>query len=205
MDGFQHLKGYFKESEQQALLADIVNIVKAAPLYTPTMPKTGRPFSVQETNCGSLGWVSDKNGYRYQAHHPKTGKAWPKMPTHFIRLWQDVTNHSALPEAGLINFYHSQAKMGLHQDKDEDDLTAPVVSLSLGATAKFRLGGLKRRDPTITMDLCSGDVVVLGGKARLCHHGISRIVKNSSNLLENHPDWQEGRLNVTLRRVTEPS
>ncbi len=95
--------------------------------------------------------------------------------------------------------------MGVHQDKDEDDLTAPVVSISLGATAKFRLGGLKRRDPATTMDLCSGDVVVLGGKARLCYHGISRIVKNTSNMLEKYPAWQAGRLNVTLRRVTEPS
>ena len=205
MEGFQILKNHFNENQQQALLADIEKVISAAPLYTPTMPKTGRPFSVQETNCGTLGWVSDKSGYRYQAHHPTTGQPWPALPNRFLKLWQEITKNAPMPEAGLINFYHAQAKMGLHQDKDEEDLNAPVVSISLGNSAKFRLGGLKRRDEATTIDLCSGDVVVLAGKARLAYHGINRIIENSSNLLDKHPQWQNGRFNVTLRRVTQSS
>lgn len=203
MDGFQHLKGYFTPSDQKALLADVLSIIKAAPLYIPTMPKTGRPFSVKETNCGALGWFSDKAGYGYRATHPKTGKAWPPIPANFINLWQEVAPNAAAPEACLINLYHSKAKMGLHQDKDEQEFETPVVSLSLGSSAKFRLGGLTRRAPTTSLELASGDVVVLGGKARLAYHGIDRIIPNSSDLMEDYPEWQGYRINVTLRRVTE--
>lgn len=168
------------------------------------MPKSGRPFSVMETNCGPLGWVSDKQGYRYQETHPQTGKPWPEIPNSLLSIWQKVSNFAALPEAALINYYQNTAKMGLHQDKDEQDLIAPVVSISLGNSAIFRLGGLKRRDKTTTLELKSGDVVVLADNARLCYHGIDRIIPNSSSLLETHTDLQNGRLNITLRRVTKP-
>ncbi len=204
MDGFEHHSAYLNKAEQRALLQDILNVLKASPFYRPTMPKSGRPFSVMETNCGPLGWVSDKQGYRYQPTHPETGNPWPDMPNSLLTIWQKVSNFAAPPEAGLINYYQNTAKMGLHQDKDEQDLTAPVVSISLGNSAKFRLGGLNRRDKTTTLELKSGDVVVLAGNARLCYHGIDRIIPNTSCLLQKDPELQEGRLNITLRRVTKP-
>ena len=204
MDGFEHHRAYLNETEQRALLQDIVKVLEASPLYRPTMPKSGHPFSVMETNCGPLGWVSDKQGYRYQPTHPQTGEPWPDIPNSLLSIWHKVSNFTAPPEAGLINYYQNAAKMGLHQDKDEQDLTAPVVSISLGNSAKFRLGGLKRRDKTTTLELKSGDVVVLGGKARLCYHGIDRIIPNTSCLWEHNADLQPGRLNITLRRITKP-
>ena len=202
MDGFEHYSAYLNQKEQQALLQDIVKVLEASPLYRPTMPRTGRPFSVMETNCGPLGWVSDKQGYRYQPTHPQTGNPWPDMPNSLLSIWHKVSNFAAPPQAALINYYQNTAKMGLHQDKDEQDFTAPVVSISLGNSAKFRLGGLKRRDKTTTFELKSGDVVVLGGSARLCYHGIDRIIPDTSCLLETHTHLQNGRLNITLRRVS---
>ncbi len=204
MDGFEHHRAFLKRAEQKALLQDILNVLEKGPLYRPTMPKTGKPFSVMETNCGPLGWVSDKQGYRYQETHPQTGKPWPDIPNSLLSIWQKVSNFAAPPEAALINYYQNTAKMGLHQDKDEQDLTAPVVSISLGNSAKFRLGGLKRRDKTTTLELQSGDVMVLGGDARLCYHGIDRIKPDTSCLLETHTNLQNGRLNITMRRVTIP-
>ena len=202
MDGFEHHKAYLNLRQQKALLAQIVKIIQTAPLYTPTMPKSGRPFSVLETNCGPLGWVSDKDGYRYQSHHPQTGVPWPAMPASFIKIWRQLSSYEDDPQAGLINYYNETAKMGLHQDKDEQNFAAPVISVSLGHSAKFRLGGLKRRDKTRAIEVHSGDVIVMSGKARLRYHGIDRIFKNSSNLLSEHTDLPPGRINITLRRVT---
>lgn len=203
MDGFSHHKAYLDDEDQKALLEDVLGIIRAAPLYTPTMPKSGRPFSVEETNCGPLGWVSDKAGYRYQQNHPVTGQPWPAFPARFLNLWHDLTGLEALPEAGLINYYKSGARMGLHQDRDEEEYGAPVLSLSLGNSAIFRLGGLKRRGPTRSMTVSSGDVIILQGKARLCYHGIDRIIQESSDLLGDHPAFKEGRFNITMRRVTK--
>lgn len=200
MQGFQHYQAYLTQEQQTALLFDVLKVIKAAPLYYPTMPKSGRPFSVQETNCGTLGWISDKAGYRYQAHHPETGKPWPKMPNAFIKIWRALSSHPTLPQAGLINHYSDTAKMGLHQDKDEEDFSAPVVSISLGNTAKFRLGGLTRRGKTTTLDLQSGDVVVMAGESRLAYHGIDRIYQGTCSLLQSTP-LLAGRINITLRRV----
>jgi alkylated DNA repair protein (DNA oxidative demethylase) len=149
------------------------------------------------TNCGSLGWVTDKErGYRYQNTHPLTGNPWPAMPTEILALWNELSGHAKPPQACLINFYADDARMGLHQDKDETDFSAPVVSLSLGNTCLFRVGGLNRKDPTRSFRLSSGDVVVLGGPSRLCFHGVDRIYPDTSTLLKNG-----GRINLTLRRV----
>jgi alkylated DNA repair protein (DNA oxidative demethylase) len=191
---------YFGRAAQQALLADLRRVMAAAPLYTPTMPRSGKPMSVRMTNCGPLGWVTDKErGYRYQATHPDTGKLWPPIPPILLDLWNEVGGYAAPPEACLVNYYAGAAKMGLHQDKDEEDFAAPVLSVSLGDTGIFRVGGTTRKDPTEAFELKSGDVVVLGGEDRLAFHGIDRILPGTSDLLA-----EGGRINLTLRRVTKP-
>lgn len=152
------------------------------------------------TNCGDLGWVTDKErGYRYQSNHPVTGKPWPEIPASLLALWEAVSGYPAPPEACLVNFYSETAKMGMHQDRDEDDFSAPVVSVSLGDAARFRVGETTRGGRTASVRLESGDVVVLGGEGRLCFHGVDRIYPSTSALLKNG-----GRINLTLRRVTAP-
>jgi alkylated DNA repair protein (DNA oxidative demethylase) len=163
------------------------------------MPKTGQPFTVRMTNCGPLGWVSDETGYRYQPNHPMTGAPWPPMPAPVCAAWRALADYPHEPEACLINVYAPTARMGLHQDRDEEDFAAPVVSLSLGETCLFRLGGTARNAPTRSFRLASGDALVLGGAARLAFHGVDRIFSGTSTLL---PDG--GRINLTLRRVNRP-
>lgn len=199
--GFQLLPGYLDRPAQESLVDDIRTIVKAAPFYQPTMPRSGKPMSVKMTNAGSLGWMTDKqNGYRYQAMHPITGEPWPPVPGSILDIWRAVSGYADDPEACLINHYHAPAsKMGLHVDADEDAKDAPVVSISLGASALFRLGGPSRKDPTRSVKLSSGDVVVLAGVSRHFYHGIDRLYPETSTLL---PSPQ--RLNITLRRVTKP-
>jgi DNA oxidative demethylase len=185
---------------QEALLADLRQVIAEAPLFTPTMPRSGNPMSVRMTNCGPLGWVTDKErGYRYQATHPETGKSWPPIPGTLLDLWNEVGGYTAPREACLVNYYAGGAKMGLHQDKDEEDFSAPVVSVSLGDTGIFRVGGSSRKDATHTFELNSGDVVVLGGEDRLAYHGIDRVLPGTSDLLA-----ESGRFNLTMRRVTKP-
>ncbi|RCS22328.1 alpha-ketoglutarate-dependent dioxygenase AlkB [Phyllobacterium salinisoli] len=197
--GLRYLPDYFDRTGQQTLVEAIRNIVTEAPLFIPTMPKTGKEMSVLMTNCGPLGWVTDKErGYRYQAMHPATGRPWPAIPEMLLALWRDVSDYPDPPEACLINFYSASAKMGLHQDSDESEFKAPVVSVSLGDSCLFRVGGTKRGDPTQSFRLKSGDVVVLGGEARLAFHGVDRIYPSTSTLLKNG-----GRINLTLRRVTK--
>src|SRR4051812_36511860 len=140
---------------QEALLAEIREVVRAAPLFTPSMPRTGKPFSVRMTNCGPLGWVSDVDGYRYQPAHPETGAPWPDIPSALLDLWREVGLYPHPPEACLVNFYGAGARMGLHQDRDEADFSAPVVSVSLGDTCLFRIGGTRRSDPTRSFRLSS--------------------------------------------------
>jgi alkylated DNA repair protein (DNA oxidative demethylase) len=188
--------GYLDRAQQQALLAALRRIFEAAPLFTPRMPRSGRPFTVRMSNCGALGWVSDEAGYRYQPTHPVTGRPWPPMPDALIAMWNDLARYPSPPEACLINYYSPTAKMGLHQDRDEKDFDAPVVSLSLGDSCLFRVGGSKRSDPTRSVRLGSGDAVVLGGDTRLAFHGVDRIEPGTSTLLP-----EGGRINLTMRRV----
>lgn len=199
-DGFRHLPAYLDVPAQRALVEDIRDVVQAAPLFTPEMPRTGKPMSVRMTNCGALGWVTDRErGYRYQPTHPVTGRAWPPIPHRLLAIWRDVSGADIDPEACLVNFYDDTARMGLHQDRDEQDLSAPVVSVSLGDTCLFRIGGTARNDPTQSFRLNSGDVVVLGGESRMIFHGVDRIYPGTSPLLKSG-----GRINLTLRRVTSP-
>ena len=197
--GVTHWPGYLDAGEQAALVAELREVARQAPFFTPRMPKTGKPFSVRMTNCGALGWVSDESGYRYQPNHPETGSPWPAMPSRLLQAWEELAGYPLPPQACLINFYEPTAKMGLHQDRDEEDFAAPVLSLSLGDTAVFRIGGTVRGGKTVSLKLASGDALAFGGEARLAYHGIDRILAGSSSLLP-----QAGRINLTLRRVTRP-
>ena len=195
--GLRLYPGHLDRNGQTDLLAAVRAISAAALPFTPRMPKSGRPFTVRMSNCGPLGWVSDQSGYRYQPTHPETGRPWPPIPATLLALWDALARHPDPPEACLINFYAPTAKMGLHQDRDEEDFAAPVVSISLGDSCLFRVGGLKRSEPTRAFRLSSGDVLVLGGGARLAFHGVDRVYAGTSSLLP-----EGGRINLTLRRVT---
>jgi DNA oxidative demethylase len=204
--------GRLDQAEQASLLADVCAILTAAPPFQPVMPGSGQPFSVRMTNCGPLGWVSDRAGYRYQATHPVTGQLWPPIPPMLQQLWAEHVGVSE-PDACLINLYSADARMGLHVDNTEADMSVPVLSVSLGDTAVFRLGGPKRTDPTRSFKLVSGSIMTLAGAERACYHGIDRVIAGSSGLLGGldgdlfatpppHPAL-EGlrRINLTLRRA----
>ena len=195
--GVNYFPGFLDRAMQEALRDEILAILIEAPPFRPRMPRTGKPFSVRMSNCGPLGWVSDETGYRYQPTHPETGRGWPDMLAGLLEIWMRLAPDAPPPEACLINLYDANARMGLHQDRDEQELAAPVVSLSLGDTALFRLGGPERGDPTRSLRLQSGDAIAFGGPARLAFHGIDRIVAGSSTLLAGG-----GRINLTMRRVS---
>ena len=194
MEGFRFWPGALSASEQADLLAEVLAAAEQAPLYRPVTPG-GRPFSVEMTNLGPLGWVSDRGGYRYQPTHPVTGAPWPPMPRALTALWNDLTGWPEPPDACLVNRYREGARMGLHQDLDEQDQSAPVLSVSLGDAAMFRIGAAGG-GPTRTVRLASGDVCALTGPARLARHGIDRIIAGSSTLVPGG-----GRINLTLRRA----
>jgi alkylated DNA repair protein (DNA oxidative demethylase) len=195
--GVDYFPGFLDRAAQEALRDAVLAILELAPLFRPRMPRTAKPFSVLMSNCGPLGWVSDESGYRYQPTHPETGRPWPAMPPMLLTAFAAIAPDAPPPEACLINVYDSAARMGLHQDRDEEELAAPVVSLSLGDVALFRVGGLRRSGPTRSFRLASGDAMSLAGKGRLAFHGVDRIIAGSSTLLP-----QGGRINLTLRRVT---
>ncbi|MFM9938237.1 MAG: alpha-ketoglutarate-dependent dioxygenase AlkB family protein [Hyphomicrobiaceae bacterium] len=199
--GFQHFPGALDRSAQLALVQDVHHVLAEAPLYFPAMPRTGKLLSVRMTNCGALGWLTDKaGGYRYEPHHPATGRPWPPIPERLLAIWSQYGHYPAPPEACLINVYAATAKLGSHRDEDELDKQAPVVSVSLGDDAVFHVGGVKRTDSKTRMTLKSGDIVVLGGAARMAYHGIDKVLPGTSDLLA-----EGGRINLTLRRVTVPT
>lgn len=193
--GFEIHSGYLDIAAQRAVLAAVRGIVTQAPFYRPQMPN-GKQMSVRMTAAGRYGWFSDKNGYRYADAHP-SGTAWPAIPAEVLTIWRDVTGLDRLPECCLVNYYGAEAKMGLHQDRDEAEMQWPVVSISLGDEGLFRMGNVTRGGKTESIWLRSGDVVVMGGDARLAYHGVDRIRAGSSKLLP-----KGGRLNLTLRVVT---
>ena len=200
LPGFRYVPGYLDRDGQISLLAAVREVVRQAPLYIPTMPRSGKPLSVRMTNAGPLGWVSDKDGgYRYQRTHPLTGSPWPAMPALLLQLWNDLSGYDAPPEACLVNYYAGEARLGSHVDADEENTLAPVLSVSLGDAGIFHVGGLKRSDPKTRLTLNSGDVVVLAGTARFAYHGIDRVLAGTSDLLP-----EGGRINLTMRRVTLP-
>ncbi|MDZ7600764.1 MAG: alpha-ketoglutarate-dependent dioxygenase AlkB [Hoeflea sp.] len=195
--GVRHIPGHLDRAAQERLVEDIRAVVGQAPLYRPEMPRSGKPLSVRMSNCGDLGWVADKAGYRYQDRHPVTGDPWPPIPETLMTLWAELSGDTRPPQACLVNFYDDKARMGLHQDRDETDFSAPVLSISLGDACLFRIGGTERGGPSRSFRLESGDIVVLGGESRLAFHGVDRIYPMTSTLLKDG-----GRINLTLRRVT---
>lgn len=198
--GFRHLPLYFTPKQQAALIDYVKDGAKDAPFWRPSMPRTGTPMSVLLSNFGPLGWVSDKDrGYRYEAAHPKTGMPWAPIPQMLYDLWKETTDYPARPEACLINWYRDGSKMGAHIDSDEQATDAPVVSISLGDPAMFRMGGPRRGGPTKGIKLFSGDVVVMAGESRRCYHSVSKIYSGESALVP-----KGGRINLTLRRVNLP-
>lgn len=198
--GVTYWPQFLGRTEQAALLGEVLARVAEAPFYRPAMPGSGKPLSVEMTNFGPLGWITDQaKGYRYEPLHPVTVAPWPDIPGLLLALWSDATGYPAPPEACLVNLYRADTRMGLHRDQDEEPKDASVLSVSLGDTALFRFGGLTRRDPTRTLKLASGDVLMFGGPARLMYHGVDRIQAGSSGLIPGG-----GRINLTLRRVTTP-
>ncbi|MDB5432370.1 MAG: alkylated repair dioxygenase [Caulobacter sp.] len=196
LEGFRFLPERLGPVAQADLTAEVMALIAAAPLYRPVVP-SGKPMSVEMTNLGPLGWVTDvAGGYRYQSAHPATGRPWPAIPEVLLDLWREVADAHTPPDACLVNLYRQGARMGLHQDRDETDMAFPVLSVSLGDTALFRLGGLKRTDPTSSLRLASGDVCLLSGSARLAFHGVDRVLSGSSRLIPGG-----GRINLTLRRA----
>jgi alkylated DNA repair protein (DNA oxidative demethylase) len=188
----------FATVEAPALIAELARLIEQAPWRQMVTP-IGHRMSVAMTNGGALGWVSDRTGYRYVAQDPETGQPWPPMPDCFLRLAQDAAAQAGfagfLPDACLINRYQPDARMSLHQDRDERDLNAPIVSVSLGLPAVFLWGGLKRKDPTRRIPLVHGDVLAWGGPDRLRYHGVLPLKAGQ------HPLLGEQRINLTFRQA----
>jgi DNA oxidative demethylase len=205
--GLIHYPGFLDEEARERLAGEVAAVLGASPPFTPRMPRTGKPFSVRMGGAGPLGWVSDERGYRYQPHHPETGEPWPPIPPTALAAWEALADYAAPPEACLVNLYGPGTRMGLHQDRDEEEFDAPVLSLSLGAPALFRYGGLARTDPTRSVRLMPGDALVIGGASRLIFHGIDRLYPEPDLLAQDILPGllpPGGRCNLTLRRVTRP-
>jgi alkylated DNA repair protein (DNA oxidative demethylase) len=194
-NGFQLISGAIDAAVQAALVEEVLAAANAAPFYRPLTP-SGKPMSVEQTSLGAYGWTTDADGYRYEPVHPLTRQPWPPMPRSLLALWAVHAGGETPPDSCLVNLYREGAKMGLHTDSDEQDLTAPVLSVSLGDTAVFRLGGAARGDSSRTVRLTSGDVSVLAGPSRRFFHGVDRILAGSSRLVPGG-----GRINLTLRRA----
>lgn len=192
--GFDIYKGYLDSAAQATLIDALRGVLKAAPLFSPTT-RFGKQMSVRMTSAGTYGWYSDARGYRYEPRHPN-GQPWPPIPDEVLAIWHDITGHDRIPDCCLINYYGDGARMGMHQDRDEADFTWPVLSVSLGDDGLFRIGNEERGGKTESIWLQSGDVVVMGGPARLIHHGVDRIRFGSSRLLP-----KGGRINLTCRVV----
>jgi alkylated DNA repair protein (DNA oxidative demethylase) len=195
INGFRLIPGALDMAAQTRLVDLVTAATATAPFHAPVTPG-GKAMSVQQSSFGPLGWVTDRAGYRYEPNHPETGLPWPKIPDELFEIWRRTAPGAPEPDSCLINLYRDGARMGLHQDADELDFTVPVVSVSLGDTAVFRLGGAGRSDPTRTLRLSSGDICVLGGEARRFYHGVDRILAGSSRLIPGG-----GRINLTMRRA----
>jgi DNA oxidative demethylase len=201
VEGFYLIRDYLSYTEQEAMLQTAREIAEHSYMLTPVMP-TGTAFRVKVTNCGKYGWYSDtEKGYHYTPVHPRTSKAWQAIPEQWAQMAIDLASLPEVdypafkPENCLLNYYNANGSLGLHTDDTELNKFAPIISVSLGCAAEFMIGGLKRTDPTKTLTLFSGDVMIMAGTARHCYHGIKNIHSNTSNLIP------EGRLNITFRQV----
>ena len=197
--GFRLFPQHLDAQAQTHLVQAVTAALALAPLYRPITPG-GQAMSVMMTNLGPLGWITDAKGYRYAPTHPITGAPWPPIPEALLAVWGQLADPVTPPDACLVNVYAPGARMGLHQDRDEADFGFPVLSVSLGDTAIFRIGGTRRKDPTVSIRLASGDVCLLAGEARLAFHGVDRTLPGSSRLAPGG-----GRINLTLRRALPPT
>jgi len=195
INGFRLFPSSLDLAAQTGLAEQVMAAAAEAPFYRPATPG-GKAMSVLQTSFGPVGWVTDRAGYRYEAMHPQTGRPWPEMPASLLEIWRRHAPDAPLPDSCLINLYRGEARMGLHQDADELDFSVPVLSISLGDTAIFRLGGETRSDPTRTLRLSSGDVCLLAGASRRFYHGVDRVLTGSSRLIPGG-----GRINLTMRRA----
>ena len=188
----------FALEDEAAILDAIRGVVAKAPFRQMITPG-GYRMSVAMTNCGALGWVTDRSGYRYDAVDPVSGLAWPAMPKPLLKLAISAASEagfqSFVPDACLINRYETGARLSLHQDKDEKDFSQPIVSVSLGIPAVFQFGGLNRSDKPARVRLTHGDVVVWGGRARLRYHGVLALKE------DHHPLVGDHRINLTFRKA----
>ncbi|MBX3506978.1 MAG: alpha-ketoglutarate-dependent dioxygenase AlkB [Parvibaculum sp.] len=199
-EGIALYPGLLDGPAQKALITELSAALETEKPYRPHMPRTGKPWSIHQMNFGELGWVSRPDGYAYSSTNPVNSRKWPAIPPALLALWELVADYPAPPECCLVNLYDTpKSRMGLHRDEDEAALDAPVVSLSLGDTCLFRVGGFARGDKSGSFRLASGDVLVIGGPSRLRYHGVDRIIHGSSRLVPGG-----GRINLTLRRVTKP-
>lgn len=196
-EGAVLLRG-FALADEAALIAQCLEIAASAPFRNMVTPG-GFRMSVAMTNCGALGWVTDRRGYRYAAVDPETEQPWPPMPARFLDLARNAAEIAGFsnftPDSGLINRYEPGARMSLHQDKDERDRSQPIVSVSLGLPAIFQFGGAERSDRPLRVRLESGDVVVWGGPARLAFHGVAPLAAGT------HPILGAARINLTFRKA----
>ncbi len=192
--GFEIHKAWLDRPAQEALAEDLRRVAEAAPFFQPVTP-WGKPMSVRMTAAGKYGWMTGKGGYHYAPRHP-SGVDWPPIPESVLAIWRALVSEARMPDCCLVNFYGEKARMGLHRDADEADFSWPVLSISLGDPGLFRVGGPERGDPTRSILLESGDVVVMGGPARLAYHGVDRIRFGGSTLLP-----KGGRINLTCRVV----
>ncbi len=192
--GVEIFKSFLDPAAQRRMLEDVRTVVAKAPFFSPVTP-FGKPMSVKMSSAGKYGWFSDRSGYRYERRHPN-GSLWPAIPESVMSVWRQLASSERLPDCCLINLYRENARMGMHQDRDENDFSWPVLSISLGDDGLFRIGNKTRGGKTESIWLQSGDVILLGGNARLIYHGVDRIKAGTSELLEGG-----GRLNLTLRVV----
>lgn len=205
VNGFEIFKARLSRDAQRALLRAVLAVAAEAPLVRHKTP-WGKPMSVAMTSAGAVGWTAGSKGYAYAPVHPDTGRPWPAIPAEALAVWRAAAPHAkAGPDSLLINHYGPTARLGLHQDKEEADFEIPVISISLGAPALFRMGGRTRGGPTRSLTLETGDVVVMGGDARLAYHGVDRIKPGGDTLMadapELGPEGERGRINLTLRRA----
>jgi alkylated DNA repair protein (DNA oxidative demethylase) len=197
LNGVKIFKGWLDTSAQRALVEAVRRVAEAAPLTRYTTP-WGKPMSVRMTAAGRVGWVVERGRYSYEPRHPVTGAPWPPIPEEALAVWRAVSGWGEDPDSLLVNWYGEGTRMGMHRDANENAYDAPVVSISLGDPAVFRVGGLERGGPTVSTALESGDVALMGGAARLAYHGVDRIRFGGSTLLP-----QGGRINLTLRVVRD--
>ncbi|WP_306151276.1 alpha-ketoglutarate-dependent dioxygenase AlkB [Roseovarius sp. MMSF_3281] len=192
--GFRIYRGFLDADAQAGLVGDLRAVAAQAPMFSPMTPY-GKPMRVKMTSAGKYGWMSDRRGYRYVTQHPD-GADWPPIPERVQDIWRKLVSDERAPDCCLVNYYGEGARMGMHQDRDEADFSWPVLSVSLGDEGLFRIGNQTRGGKTESIWLRSGDVVVMGGDARLTYHGVDKIRSGSSSLLE-----KGGRINLTCRVV----